>query len=325
MILITGTTGLLGNSVVREFIARGEPVRAFCRPSSNLRALADLPVQLYQGELTSLESMAKAIEGCSTVVHCAAHIHLGWNRLEESRAINAAGTRTVAEVCRASGCRMIHVSTVDALPVAPNPDHPVTESCTGLPNVPCSYVISKQEAERVVLEFLADGLDAVIINPGFLLGPYDWKPSSGRMMLQLRQAPIVIAPGGGASACDARDVAHAIANCVQLGRCGQRFIVAGTNITYQQLWTEMLRTMGSRKRVHCFPRAVAASGPIIDAINLLRGRRDATPNGAEIAMGGLYHYYDSSKAQRELNYQTRPLSETITDAWDWLSHNHLRT
>lgn len=323
MILVTGATGLLGNAVTRELVSRGQRVHVLVRATSNQRALATLPVTIFEGEISDRPSIHRAMIGCSTVIHCAAHIHLGWSQLEHSRSINVGGTRNVAVTARDLGCRMVYISSVDALPVATNPARPISETCTGRPNVPCAYVVSKREAESVVHEYSSAGLQSVVLYPGFMLGPYDWKPSSGRMFLEISKAPVVIAPGGGASVCDSRDVAQATVNVALQDLVGQRYILAGTNIRYQDLWNHMLRAMGQNRRALCFPYAVAASGPVFDAFNKILRRNNASPNGAEIAMGGLWHYYDSSKAQRELNYILRPLEETIFDAWRWLQQNHL--
>jgi dihydroflavonol-4-reductase len=318
MYLVTGATGLLGNNIARELLSRGLRVRVFCRANSDPRPLAGLDVEICEGELNDAQSIRRAVCGCSAVIHSAALIHIGWDKLEHSRAVNVEGTRSVLHACQSAGCRLIHVSTVDVLPTAESISRPLSETCEGVANAPCAYVISKKEAEGIVIEAVGRGLDAVIVNPGFMLGPYDWKPSSGRMMREISRAPIVIAPGGGGSVCDVRDVAHAVVEAIHLGKSGERYILAGRNLSYQDLWAKMLAAMERKRRVYCFPHAVAAFGRIVDVVSAITRRHGNSPNGAEIAMGGLYHYYDSSKAQRELNYRIRPIEETLSDAWKWL-------
>ena len=75
------------------------------------------------------------------------------------------------------------------------------------PNIPCPYVVSKQAGEQAVRQQIEAGLDAVIVHPGLMFGPWDWKPSSGRMMLQVARNFTPMAPTGGCSICDVRDVA----------------------------------------------------------------------------------------------------------------------
>src|SRR5262249_116582 len=112
--------------------------------------------------------------------------------------------------------------------------------------VPCPYVVTKREAERVVLERVAKGLDAVIVNPGFMLGPWDWKPSSGRMLLKIATGWALVAPPGANSYCDVRDVAEGIVAALERGRKGQRYILAGQTLTYMEALRIFARITGQR-------------------------------------------------------------------------------
>ncbi len=321
MILVTGGTGLLGNCIVRELCSRQLPTRVLCRPTTTPQALEGLAVDVVYGDINAQGAIDQAVAGCSAVIHCAAQIHIGWQRLEESRLVNVEGTRRLVHACLTHSARLVHVSTVDTLPTATDVLHPVDEKTSeGIANVDCSYVRSKTEAERVVREAVArQGLDAVILHPGFMLAPYDWKPSSGRMMLEVHRAPLVVAPAGGCSLCDARDVARATVNSIQLGRCGEAYILAGDNLSYRQLWQEMLRTTGRQRQVLSLGAWISVFGHLLDAAYHWLPLREGDVNGAAIAMGMLNHYYCSAKAERELNYQRRPRTETLTDAWQWLS------
>src|SRR5688572_30715352 len=111
-----------------------------------------------------------AVAGVKAVVHSAAWVHLTWGKLDLAREVNVNGTCHVADAAREAGVRMIHVSTVDAL--APgSSDQPADEEMPGT-KPPCSYVVSKREAEQEVLKRVSRGLDAVIVNPGYLIGPW---------------------------------------------------------------------------------------------------------------------------------------------------------
>ncbi len=78
--------------------------------------------------------------------------------------------------------------------------------------------MTKREAEQVVFDCVARGLDAVVVNPGFMLGPWDWKPSSGRMLLKIATGWAMLAPPGANSYCDVRDVAAGIVAALERGR-----------------------------------------------------------------------------------------------------------
>lgn len=337
MILVTGGTGLLGNCIVRELIDRGEAVRVLCRKNTPRTAIEGLAIDVHEGDLSKSDVIEQAVKGCTAVIHSAAMIHIGWQFLAESREVNVEGTRRIVDACVKHRAKLVHVSTVDTMYAARSIERPIHEGDPrpssgpssvsaespfrhGVPKLACSYVISKTEAEQVVRDAAGKGLKASIVHPGFMLGPYDWKPSSGRMMLEISKAPMLLAPSGGCSVCDARDVAATTINAIDGGANGQSYILAGENLSYKQLWLLMLVAFGKRRNVRVarkwFLRWV---GNAIDAANRGLRLRERDLNGAMIGMGSLLHYYDSTKAVDELGYLRRPIESTLHDAWQWLT------
>lgn len=327
MILVTGATGLLGNSVVRELLKRGQAVRVLARTDrrggKERVELAGLDVEQVTGDLNDVGVVQRAVEGCRAVIHSAAMVHIGFQHLDEARQANVRGTQTIAAACRTAGCRLVYVSTVDTLPAASSPDNPLREEDVGVAKTVCTYVTSKCEAEAKVTEACATGLDAVIAHPGFMLAPYDWKPSSGAMFLAVAKAPFVVAPRGTASVCDARDVAAALVDSIELGRSGQHYILAGENLAYTELCRQMLAVMGLSKRVFRMGPVIPAAARVADALYRWTGVREQLFNGAAIAMGNLHHAYDSCKAEQQLQYHRRPIDQTLQEAWQWLKQHHI--
>ena len=208
-VLVTGATGFLGNNIVRALLAQGHTVAVAKRISSDPRTLDGLDVEAFDVDLNDLSQISSIIADVDLVIHAAAMIQLGWSRLSASRTVNVEGTRTVAEASRRHGVRMLHISTVDAL-AASDGKTPVDETQTEPPKPQCSYVISKREAEYAFLDQIEKGLDGVILSPGFMVGPHDWRPSSGEMMLALWKQWVPFAPAGGCSVADVRDVAAGV-------------------------------------------------------------------------------------------------------------------
>jgi len=282
--------------------------------------LEGLDVEVVEGDLADADLLNRATRGCEAVIHSAAFIHIGWTRLSESRQVNVEGTRHLVEACLSHGLKMVHVSTVDTFPAAASMATPVDElTSAGVSKVPCSYVISKREADEVVrCAVRKHQLRATIIHPGFMLGPFDWKPSSGRLMLGVVKAPLAIAPSGGCSLCDPRDVASAIVKAVDRGREGESYITAGENMTYRELWRRILATAGRKRNVYSPSLVLSLTGWVTDSVVKILALKEGDINGAAIAMGRLFHYYNSAKAQQELDYQVRPWEASLTDAWRWL-------
>jgi dihydroflavonol-4-reductase len=316
-VLVTGATGLVGNNVVRLLVQRGMAVRVLTRATSDPRPLANLAVEVAQGDVRDLDSVRQAMRDVTHVVHSAGQVHIGWSGLELQRAINVEGTRNVAEAALEANARMVHVSSVDALGLA-QPGQLADESTPRIGKTQCPYVITKSEAEKTVQSVIARGLDAVVVNPGFMIGPWDWKPSSGKMLVAVGKKFSALAPIGGCSICDVRDVAAGILAALERGRPGQNYILAGHNASYLSIWQLFASVAGSRPplmRMGPLQRIVAGYGG--DLIGKLR-RSELDVNSALIAMSSLHHHYSSARAEAELGYQIRPLEESAKDAWNWL-------
>jgi dihydroflavonol-4-reductase len=153
-----------------------------------------------------------------------------------------------------------------------------------------------------------------------MLGPWDWKPSSGKMLLEVaRFAPL--APTGAYSVADARDVAAATVQAAKSPTAHGKYVLAGHNVTYFDAWKKFAGAAGKRgPRFRCGPinRWIGAlSG---DLWNRISGQ-EPNLNTAGMRMSCQQHCFSSAKAERELGYRIRPLTETIKDAWDWFVEN----
>ncbi len=315
--LVTGATGLVGNNVVRVLLERGEQVRVLVRNYSNLKALDGLNVAIFHGDIQDGNAIDRATAGVNRVVHCAAQVHIGWRGFAQQQSINVDGTRHIADSALKHGVRMVHVSSVDALGVG-TLDEPIDEDSKFDGAVLCPYVATKREAERVVLDRVAQGLDAVIVNPGFMLGPWDWKPSSGRMLLKIATGWALIAPPGANSYCDVRDVAAGIVSALERGKPAQRYVLAGKTLTYMEALRIFARITGQRPPFRV-ARAITLKliGRVGDLLASITGR-ESDVNSAATAMSMLPKNFSSARAKRELGYQTRDVEQSARDAWAWL-------
>jgi dihydroflavonol-4-reductase len=323
-ILVTGATGLVGNNVVRRLVERGAAVRVLARPGFQARVFDDLELDIAPGDICSVEDVRRACHGAGGVIHAAGYVQLGWSRLETYRSVNIEGTRNVAVVAREAGVRMVHVSSCDALGVCSLTD-PADEDTPFAALAPIPYAVTKAQAECAVLEEVARGLNAVIVNPGFMLGPWDWKPSSGRMLLAVARGQGWFAPTGHFNVCDVRDVADGILAALDRGRTGRRYILGGETMSYLDAWRLFADVIGVR-------RPLCRIGPVVtrlagwggDLWGKLSGN-EPDVNSAALALAKLPKHYTSDRARRELGYAPRPFSQAVQDAWAWFVANGYAT
>lgn len=316
--LVTGATGLVGNNVVRQLVARGVGVRVLVRTNSPVgsKALAGLAVDEVEGSITDEDSLARAVDGAASVVHAAGYVHCGWRNGEAMREVNVEGTRHVARAARRAGARLIHVSSVDTIGI--RHDGVLGDEETppgGMPLFP--YVVTKLEAERVIMEEVDRGLDAVIVNPAYMLGPWDWKPSSGRMLLEIGAGKGLFAPPGSNDFVDVRDVAAGVLAALAKGQTGRRYILGGHALRYLDAWRAMAHVTGRMQPLGLAPRpCVRIAGWVGDLKAMLTGR-EGPMNSAATQTSLLGHNYSCRRAIDELGYAFRPFEDTVQAAWDW--------
>ena len=323
---MTGATGLLGANVVRALLEAGYAVRAAVRPTSNRIPIEGLPVETSVLNLEEPASVAESMAGCQAVVHAAAANWIGRSGRGWMERVNVRGTETVCRAASEAGIRrMVHVSSVDTLGIRTR-EHPADEECRpNLEHLRCPYIDTKRAAEEVVLRYVAAGLPAVIVNPTLLLGPWDTRPTSGRMILEIARGRALLAPRGGNSFLDVRDAATGIVAALERGKVGRRYILGGENLTYREAWRRVARIVGRRGPLGTAPAAGTwLVGQATAVWGWLSGEEPVV-NPVTVAMGELPHYFDSARARSELDFPETNFELAVSDAWRWFKeHGYVR-
>ena len=310
---VTGATGLVGNNLVRTLVARGAHVRVLARKAPR-REFADLDVEQIEGDLGDVAALARTFDGAECVVHAAAMVDIRYGGREEMTKVNVGGTQSVLRALP-PGARFVHVSTVDAIGLAPggapaNEDTPTRPEEEGVP-----YVDTKRAADRLVL---ASNSDFVIVYPTYMLGRWDWKPSSGRMILEIAKGKGAFAPGGGNNFVHIADVVDALIVAAGKSR-GCRWILGNQDLSYREAWSIMAEVTGARRPLATLPHWLGASAAaILSAANSL-GLPEGDINAASTTMSFIPHYFDATRARNELGMRQTPIRTAIADAWSWFN------
>ena len=226
--LVTGASGHLGANLVRALLDRGEKVRVLIRKGSNNTALDGLDVELAYGDLRDEPSIINAVNGCDYVYHLAAFVSIRDGDRDELYDVNVLGTRYLMQACRhADVKRVVHCSSFGA--VGNNPDGASNEKWAVSPyEMTTDYEISKTFAELEVYKEVVRGLQAVIVNPSGIVGPWDFKPSLlGKTIIEFAQGKMRASVPGGFDFTPVRDVVQGHLLAMEKGIVGERYLLTG--------------------------------------------------------------------------------------------------
>jgi nucleoside-diphosphate-sugar epimerase len=314
---VTGGTGFLGTNLVRELVRLGWRTIVLHRPSSDLRRLSGLPVVLAEGDVTDRASLLRAIpEGADAVFHAAATITWWGPRHREQRAVIVDGTRNVVSAARDRRVRrLVHTSSIAAYG-----DHAgiiTEETASNAEHAPTNYSRTKWLAETEIRRGIDAGLDAVIVNPANIIGPYDSNNWNRAFFLVQRGSLPALYPGR-ASWCHVREVVRAHLVAFERGRTGANYLLGGADATY----AEVIRIVGELLGKPTPSRVLAP--PLLHAIAIVAilpsflTRREPPITPEVVRMLCSTMLCSSERAQRELGYRPVPLREMLEDAHRWL-------
>jgi len=271
-VLVTGATGLIGSSVVRELLAQGREVRALKRPDSDLRNLEGLDLELMNGDLLDPDSLDRAMKGCNRLYQIAA-IYRHWHPKggDFIRRTNIEGTRNILECAEKHDLEMV-VYTSSISSVGFHPDRPSTEEdypedkdCQRQP-----YRESKWNSEKIATEF-AKNLPIVIVLPASPIGLRDWVPTpTGRIILDFLNGKMWAYVDVGINLIDVEDLARGYVLAEEKGRVGERYLMGNHNTFLRDFFKDMAALTGLKAPVVKMPkpllRAVAEVNEFISDI-----------------------------------------------------------
>lgn len=319
-VLLLGATGLLGHNVLQRLTDTGHDTVVLVRRRSGLHV--EVPDSMVvEGSLTDRPTLERAAAGCDAIINCAGVTDMSLRHRRDYEAVNTQLGATLVEVMERLGIsRLVHTSTVNTIGYG-SAGHPADESePMRAPFVGSFYAESKRAGEEAVLAAAARHAEwhVVVVNPGFMLGPMDAKPSSGRLLLTGYRRPLMAAPKGGKAFVDVRDVAAAAVNALTEGRNGARYVAVCNEgcLSLKEIYLLQAATMGYRQRVVELPdwllRVAGAAGDVLRGVGV---RTELSSSNVRQLM--VREYYDSRRAIDELRMPQSGLAKAIRDFHRW--------
>ena len=321
MVVITGPTGHIGNVLVRELLKRGEQVRALVLPGEDLTPIEGLGTETIEGDVLDLDSLIRAFEGADVVYHLAGVISIvpgEWDRLYK---VNVEGTRNVIRACFACGVRrLVYASSIHAFHEPP-PGVTFDETSPFDPErLTMEYDKSKAMATLEVLEAVEKGLDAVVVCPTGVMGPYDYRLSEmGRLIRDFSRKTLIGYVDGAYDFVDVRDVAKGLILACERGRRGESYILSGERITIPEIMSLLEELTGIHRPRLKFPvRFAELAAAVFIPLYLMVTRKRPLLTTCSIQTLQRNSETTSQKAVQELGYSVRPLRQSVEDSINWL-------
>ena len=322
-VFVTGADGMLGSMICRVLLAEEYEVTALRLKGSSSSTLDGLNLKIVEGDVLDRDFIFEQVKTADAVIHVAAMTNVWPRRIEKVKAVNIQGTRNIKDAVQAYGLeRMVFIGSASSFKEGPKDKPGNEESGFKGDRFGMDYIDSKYEAQQFLVKaHEEEGFPVIVVNPTFMIGPYDSGPSSGIMVLNLYKNKVPGYNTGGKNFVYSGDVAQAAVNALTKGRLGQCYIAGNQNLEYREFFEKTAQVMNKKFSLKKIPNSlVLAFGALNSAVARLTKKPPVLSYGmAEVAQ--MDQYFDCSKAVNELDMPQTPIEEGIRQCLDWFKEN----
>jgi len=325
MILVTGGTGLVGSHLLYKLVEKGFKVRAIYRSKKKLDAARHVfsyytnqveaifsKIDWVEAPLNDIPALTKAFKDVTKVYHCAALVSFDPNDYYTLRKVNIEGTANIVNLCLANTIeKLCYVSSIAAIGHGEPNDTIITESTNWFPeddhNV---YAITKYGAEIEVWRGVQEGLDVVIVNPGFIFGPGFWKTSSGSLFKKIYKG-LKYYTNGVSGYVDIDDVVNSMLLLMDSTIKNERYILVSENLSFKEFATKTAEAFKVKPPEKEVSKILLQIVWRIDWLNhfIRRKRRKLSKQMAKSITEN--HFYSNKKVIEDLGIKFKSTDESI--------------
>lgn len=322
-ILVTGATGFVGQKLVDYLSAQGLDVRVIVRNPEKAKVFPK-NIEIIKGDVTDPQSLITATKDIDSVFHLAGVVGYSKAQRPEMERVNVQGTQNVIDAMVHNKVRKIlHFSSVVAVGSSFTPTSMSEDSEFNLHHLNLGYFETKLEAEKRVKAAFSDGkFDAVIVNPSTIYGYGDATKGSRKFQIKAAQGKLPAYPPGGVNVIAVEDVCECTLRAWKNGKSGERYILSGENLTLKHLFETIAEEAHVPPPKYQLNKnlllAVGKVGDFLEKIN-----KKGLMNSENAWTSVLYHWFDNSKAKRELQLNPKPAKFAIHNSVQWMRDNKL--
>ena len=323
-VLVTGANGLLGSHIVRELLKRHYNVIVLVRKGSNLRALKGLNIELFYGQMTQRKDVLSAAGDCNFLIHSAAKTSPKPSDVKAFKTANIKSTEHCIEASKKYHLkRFVFVSTANTLGNGTK-ENPGSEEKPFMPWLKNSgYAYSKFIAQEMVLnETQNSNLDAVVVNPTFIIGENDVKPSSGQIFSHIVGKPVAFYPPGGKNFVDTEAAAIGVVSAMEKGKRGECYLLAGENLTYKEFYKMTAEIVRQNPVMISIPQFILMTLGYLGDFSEKVLKIPVRLSKVNARMLCENNFYTPQKAMKELDLPLVSARESAKKAIDWFRRNN---
>lgn len=326
--IVTGAAGHLGSTVVRKLLALGKTIRTLVLPHE-MHKNDLIGMEIYEGDVCneeSLEPLFATQDGEELIViHCAGIVSIasGYHKIVYD--VNVSGTRNVVDCCiKHHVKKLVYVSSVHAIPEKPKGEIITEISHFDPGQVVGLYAKTKSEATQIVLNAAAEGLDASVVHPSGICGPYDYgRGHITQLFKDYYKGSLTAAVKGGYDFCDVRDVADGIISCVENGKQGECYILSGKYYSIPDMLEYFHEITGKKPIKTYLPLWFAKlTAPLAEVYYKIL-RQPPLYTSYSLYTLETNANFSNEKAKSWLGYHVRPITDTIKDMMNWMKKEKL--
>lgn len=322
-VLVTGATGFVGQKLIDYLLEQGLDVRAIVRNPTKAEAL-NKRVEVVKGDVTDLDSLVQSTKNIDSVFHLAGVVGYSKAQRTEMERVNVQGTQNVIDAMTKNKVqKLLHFSSVVAVGASFTPESLNEESPFNLHHLDLGYFETKLAAEIKVKEAYKQGkIDTVIVNPSTIYGYGDATKGSRKFQIKAAQGKLPVYPPGGVNVISIEDICECTYRAWKSGRSGERYILSGENLTLKKLFEIIAEEAKVEPpKISLNKNFLLALGKVGDFLE--KFDKKGLMNSENAWTSSLYHWFDNSKAKRELQLDPKPAKFAIRNSIQWMRDNKI--
>jgi nucleoside-diphosphate-sugar epimerase len=316
---ITGASGLLAINVIEYLLKNNYKVIGLLRNKSKFPLNENKNLKVIIGDITKPKTYITAIQNSDIVIHIAAITDQNITNYNHYKTVNVDASKELLEQAIKNNIKtFIDVSSANTFGYGGLSDLGNETKPIKAPFNKSLYAKSKLEAQNSILEIgnQQNNTKVLIVSPTFMIGKYDTKPSSGRIILSAYKKKVIFYPSGGKSFINVKDAASTIVKAINNGKHGEAYILSGENLSYLEFYKKVTKILNQQSSFVKIPKFLLISvGYVGDLFRFFGVKTDISSTNLKTLC--ISNFYSNQNAIKNLKHEQNPIEEGIIDAIDW--------